>query len=295
MSGSGLRLRRLHVNSGSCAGLECRKNNVSDRDETAGSGVRNFVNGGPNRDLALLFAPSCSFLPLSHDRGGRSGAEACRGSTATHGPPRSHPARSTRHLCAAAFALAAAWPAAAQTSVKFSLDGRARRAGGAVPASAGQGLLQGRGARRHHRRGGESRSSRSPASPSGGYDMGFADINALIRYRDQHPSAPVKAVFMVYNKPPYAIVARKSRGITEPKQLEGKKLGAPPAGVHLRPMAAVRQAQQHRHVESHDREHRHAGARADARRRPARRRARLLRSGSTSISRTAACRSTTSC
>ena len=36
---------------------------------------------------------------------------------------------------------------------------------------------------------------------------------------------------MIYNKPPFAIVARKSRGITEPKQLEGKKLGAPPAGV----------------------------------------------------------------
>jgi NitT/TauT family transport system substrate-binding protein len=34
----------------------------------------------------------------------------------------------------------------------------------------------------------------------------------------------------VFNKPPYAVVARKSRGITEPKQLEGKKLGAPPAG-----------------------------------------------------------------
>jgi NitT/TauT family transport system substrate-binding protein len=32
---------------------------------------------------------------------------------------------------------------------------------------------------------------------------------------------------MVYNKPPFAIVARKSRGVTEPKQLEGKKLGAP--------------------------------------------------------------------
>jgi len=34
----------------------------------------------------------------------------------------------------------------------------------------------------------------------------------------------------VFNKPPYAIVARKSRGITEPKQLEGKKLGAPHVG-----------------------------------------------------------------
>ena len=66
---------------------------------------------------------------------------------------------------------------------------------------------------------------------SGSHDIGFADINALIRYRDQNPTAPVKAVFMVYNRPPFAIVARKSRGITEPKNLEGKKLGAPPAGT----------------------------------------------------------------
>ncbi len=65
---------------------------------------------------------------------------------------------------------------------------------------------------------------------SGSYEMGFADINALIKYRDQNPSAPIKAVFMVYNKPPYAIVGRKSRGIGEPRSLEGKKLGAPPTG-----------------------------------------------------------------
>ena len=36
---------------------------------------------------------------------------------------------------------------------------------------------------------------------------------------------------MLYNKPPFAIVARRSRGITEPKELEGKKLGAPTAGM----------------------------------------------------------------
>jgi len=60
------------------------------------------------------------------------------------------------------------------------------------------------------------------------YDMAFTDINALIKYRDQHPSTPIKAAFMVYNKPGYAIVGRRSRGITEPKNLEGKKLGAPP-------------------------------------------------------------------
>jgi NitT/TauT family transport system substrate-binding protein len=61
---------------------------------------------------------------------------------------------------------------------------------------------------------------------SGAYDMGFADINALTKFRDDHPDGP-KAVFMVYNRPAYSIVARKSRGIGKPKDLEGKTLGAP--------------------------------------------------------------------
>jgi NitT/TauT family transport system substrate-binding protein len=66
---------------------------------------------------------------------------------------------------------------------------------------------------------------------SGAVEMGFADINMLIRYRDQNPAAPVKAVFVVYNTPPFAILARKSRGITEPKQLENKRVGAPGSSV----------------------------------------------------------------
>jgi NitT/TauT family transport system substrate-binding protein len=61
---------------------------------------------------------------------------------------------------------------------------------------------------------------------AGDYDMGFGDINLLIKFRDTNPDAP-KAVFMVYNRPPFSIVARKSRGISKPKDLEGKTLGAP--------------------------------------------------------------------
>jgi NitT/TauT family transport system substrate-binding protein len=49
----------------------------------------------------------------------------------------------------------------------------------------------------------------------------------MIKYRDQNPATPLKALFMVYNKPPFSIVARRSRGITSPKDLEGKRLGAP--------------------------------------------------------------------
>ncbi len=64
---------------------------------------------------------------------------------------------------------------------------------------------------------------------SGSYDMGFGDINTLIKFRDQNAATPIKAVFMVYTRPPFAIVARRSRGIAAPKDLEGKKLGAPAA------------------------------------------------------------------
>jgi NitT/TauT family transport system substrate-binding protein len=62
---------------------------------------------------------------------------------------------------------------------------------------------------------------------SGTFDMGFGDINSLIKFRDANPGMPIKAVFIVYNRPPYAVISRKSRGVTKPKDLEGKKLGAP--------------------------------------------------------------------
>ncbi len=65
---------------------------------------------------------------------------------------------------------------------------------------------------------------------SGGYDMGVADLNSLIKFRDGNPGTPIKALFIVFDKPPYAIIARKSRGIVTPKELEGKKLGASSAG-----------------------------------------------------------------
>lgn len=61
------------------------------------------------------------------------------------------------------------------------------------------------------------------------YDIGIADINSLIRYRDNAASAPLKAVMMVYDSPPFAILTLKKNNITKPKDLEGKVLGAPAA------------------------------------------------------------------
>jgi NitT/TauT family transport system substrate-binding protein len=139
-------------------------------------------------------------------------------------------------LPAATFALVAvlawtwAWPAVAQTSIKFSLDGRLEGLAATLLVPQDRGYFKAAGLDVTVD---EASNVTEPITrvASGAYEMGLADINTLIKYRDQHPTAPLKAVFMIYNKPPFAIVARRSRGITEPKQLEGKRLGAPPAGV----------------------------------------------------------------
>ena len=140
--------------------------------------------------------------------------------------------RINRHaaLLAALIALTAVRPAAAQTSIKFSLDGRLEGLAATFFLPQDRGYFKSEGLDVTVD---EATTAVEPITrvASGAYEMALADINTLIRYRDQHPSSPLKAVFMLYNKPPFAIVARRSRGITDPKQLEGKKLGTPPVGI----------------------------------------------------------------
>src|SRR5690606_2081106 len=64
---------------------------------------------------------------------------------------------------------------------------------------------------------------------SGTYDMGCADMAALMEFHANNPDAPNKpvAVMMVYNNTPAAVLALKKSGINKPADLSGKKLGAP--------------------------------------------------------------------
>ncbi|MDI1244791.1 MAG: ABC transporter substrate-binding protein [Rhodoferax sp.] len=64
---------------------------------------------------------------------------------------------------------------------------------------------------------------------SGAYDMGFADLAALMEFHANNPDAPSKpvAVMMVYNDTPASVMALKKSGIKTPADLSGKKLGAP--------------------------------------------------------------------
>ena len=68
---------------------------------------------------------------------------------------------------------------------------------------------------------------------SGAYQVAFADINSLIKYRDNPANAPIKAVMMGYDTPAFAIITLKKTGISKPKDLEGRVLGAPaPDGAY---------------------------------------------------------------
>jgi NitT/TauT family transport system substrate-binding protein len=117
---------------------------------------------------------------------------------------------------------------AADTSIKFSLDFKFEgpSAPFVVPVDKGYYKAEGLDVTIDSAAGSVEPINRVAA---GTYDMGFADVNSLMKFRDANPGMPIKAVFMVYNRPPFAVVGRKSRGVSAPKDLEGKKLGAPAA------------------------------------------------------------------
>ena len=115
----------------------------------------------------------------------------------------------------------------AQTPTQFALDwkfegpsaayfaavdnGHFEAEGLAVEISAGQGSLDA-----------------IPKVATGSHPFGFADINSLAKFLDTNPGAPVIGVMMIYDKPPFAVVGRKSLGVNGPSDLEGRILGAPP-------------------------------------------------------------------
>lgn len=66
-----------------------------------------------------------------------------------------------------------------------------------------------------------------PKVASGEFDLGSADINSLITWRDKNPDIDMKAIYIIYNSPPFAIIGRPSLGVIGPQDLEGHVLGAP--------------------------------------------------------------------
>ena len=134
--------------------------------------------------------------------------------------------------CVAFVAALAATSAGAQQAVKFTLDWKFEGPAAPFTVAIDKGFFKAEGLDVTIDTAGGSLEPLNRIA-SGTYDIGFGDINSLIKFRDANPNVPIKAIYMVYNKPPFSIVGRKSRGVVKPKDLEGKKLGAPaPDGAY---------------------------------------------------------------
>src|SRR5271168_4889264 len=65
------------------------------------------------------------------------------------------------------------------------------------------------------------------ALASGNYDIMFSDINSVILFNAKSPDQKLLAVFVIYDAYLGSVITRKGNGITKPKDLEGKVIGAP--------------------------------------------------------------------
>jgi NitT/TauT family transport system substrate-binding protein len=139
------------------------------------------------------------------------------------------PAR--RNVLGALVASAAALPLLAlaqETTVRFQLDWRFEGNAGLFTLPAAKGYFKAEKLNVVIDAGNGSGGTITRVA-SGAYDMGFADMSALMEFHANNPTAPNKpvAVMMVYNNTPAAVLALKKSGIRTPADLNGKRLGAP--------------------------------------------------------------------
>ena len=118
--------------------------------------------------------------------------------------------------------------ALAQTPIKFQLDWRFEGPAALFLASQAKGYYKAAGLDVTIDAGSGSGATVTRVA-SGAYEMGFADLAALMEFHANNPDAPNKpvAVLMVYNNTPAAVLALKKSGISKPADLNGKKIGAP--------------------------------------------------------------------
>ena len=132
-------------------------------------------------------------------------------------------------MAGAVVALAVGFGAAtavAQTNVKFSLDFRFQGPQAVFTGAAEKGMFAAEKLTVQVDAANGSGDAVNRVA-SGAYEIGFADINAMIRFNAQNPDKALIAVLVLYDSSPLSILSLKSKGIAKPADLHGKTVGAP--------------------------------------------------------------------
>jgi NitT/TauT family transport system substrate-binding protein len=122
-------------------------------------------------------------------------------------------------------AIATSQSASAQTKLRFTLDWIPGSTHSAFFVALQKGYYKAEGLDVSIDRGkGSAEVVRQLASDT--YDMGFPDINVVMDFNSKNLGQAFPVLMSGYDEAPAAIMFLKSSGITEPKQLNGKKIGS---------------------------------------------------------------------
>src|SRR5262249_2753830 len=116
--------------------------------------------------------------------------------------------------------------AAAQTKVKLVLDWQIQGPQAPFITAKATGAFAGQGLDVTVDRGTGSQKTIELVA-TGTYDLGYGDVNSMIESNVKTPQAPLIAVGMVLNSPPFSLLSLKRYGIRQPKDLKGASIGAP--------------------------------------------------------------------
>jgi NitT/TauT family transport system substrate-binding protein len=124
------------------------------------------------------------------------------------------------------FATLLAGSAKAETNVKFLLDWAFQGQQAAFTVPADDGTFQRLGLNVTIDRGVGSGDTVVKVA-SGTYDIGYADLNAMVRFNDQNPGQRLIAVFIANDAAATGLATKASSSIKSPKDLAGKTLASP--------------------------------------------------------------------
>ncbi len=129
-------------------------------------------------------------------------------------------------LAPLAFGLLLAVPARAETEVKFVLDWALQGNHALWTIALEKGYFAKEGLKVTMDRGFGSGDSLIKVA-SGAYDIGFCDVNAIVKFNAENPSKPMVNVLMMFDNLLAAVVSLKSKNISKPADLVGKTLASP--------------------------------------------------------------------
>jgi NitT/TauT family transport system substrate-binding protein len=128
-----------------------------------------------------------------------------------------------------------------QGSAKLTLEWAFQGPQAILTYAADKGLFKKRGVYVHVDRGSGSTDAVTRVA-SGAYDIGWAEMSSIIKFNAEHPERALLAVYVTDYDSANAVITVKGRGITKPKDLEGKTVGATAGSAALDVFSAFTRA-----------------------------------------------------